>query len=487
MIAAEGSEDAAKYKKYVAQEEELKTMYADRPEEPEEERELEDLPTYSTSLGALLTFGNAKALLASFCGLLTRSDQFTPPQKPVYRFLEHASPFTYEVTLPKLAALSQSTFVSDAWPTKKAAEQQTAFDCCIALHQSGAIDDHLLPVRDTLTNGAKDAVGREVDRSKLPTRATVSNPNPFGNVWTSERAFFHVVELRSRETTYRLGLLCASRQLSLDDGAMIYNVSGNTARVRTVEVEEVQWKSNDERDDVLGRLERFNRLCTMVQLNRLLGDDDRFFALWVPLSDAGRLDPRIVDQAFLEIDEAKMAPDALIVVPFRNIHSRIGRLVRVRDDVTTASTTAAIVTDPVEAKCKSKVIARMSVPAPAHLPRLALNSWIFPARITRNISASCTLTTASKKGAQKRSWNSRASDSRLGSSDPTWSKSISSRMKFGPSLCRCVGSRTSRSTFGTLSPWFRLSIDSSARERSHSSLSNVSSYLLFTLTSSQKP
>ncbi|GAA5894992.1 uncharacterized protein JCM6883_002284 [Sporobolomyces salmoneus] len=355
VIAEQGSEEAARYKKYVTQEVELKSLYSDRPEEQLEELELDNLPTYSTSTGALLTFRNAIPLLATFCSRLNRTDQFTPTQKPIYRHLESAERFTYELTLPKIAALEETTFVSDVFPTKKAARQSTAFNCCVRLHKAGVIDDYLLPVRDSLSTGAKDALGREVDQSSMAKQVPVSTLNPFGNIWTAERAFVHVLEMQDDQTTLRLGLLCATRQASLDEGA-IYGTEGNLVRVKLLRVDEMRWKTTEERDEQLRRLEEFNRLCTRIQLNRNLGDEDKFYALWFPLSDSNDFDLSLVDQAFSTIDASTLAPESLIVVPTRRPHSRLGQLSKIRDDVNTASITADILTDP--PKSKRSVIAR---------------------------------------------------------------------------------------------------------------------------------
>jgi hypothetical protein len=345
VIAEEGSEESARYKKYVSQEQELKGLYANRPEEQVEEPELDNLPTYSTPTGALLTFKNSVPLLSSFCSLLNRNDQFTPSQKPIYRHLETQPNFCFELTVPKIAALAQTTFVSDVLPTKKAARQQTAFNCCIALHKAGSLDDHLLPVRDSLNNGAKDALGRAVDRTPAPKRIPVSSPNPFGNLWNSEIAFLHVVEVQEDEEVRRLGLLCASRQSELDDG-LIFGSEGSQVKVRIARVEELRWTSQEERDEQLTKIESFNRECVRTQLNRNLSTDDRFFALWVPLSDLGTLDFTLIDRAFLPIDASTLTPDALIVVPLRRPHHRIGRFHQIRNDVTSSSTTAEIISDP---------------------------------------------------------------------------------------------------------------------------------------------
>ncbi|GAA6007912.1 hypothetical protein JCM11491_006536 [Sporobolomyces phaffii] len=343
VIAEAGSEDAERYKRYVVQEEELKTLYADRPEEDLEEPELDNLPTYSTSTGALLTFKNSIPLLATFCSLLNRHDPFTPTQKPIYRYLEGQAKFRYELVVPKMAALSRSTFVSDTFPTKKAARQQTAFDCCVALHKAGALDDYLLPVRETLAAGAKDAMGRDVDRTPSAKRLSIPTPNPFGNVWTSESAVLHVVEIADSGGTRRLGLVCGTRQLPLDDGHLSGR-AGDRVKVRIVEVKELNWGAPQERDARLRQLESFNRLCVRIQLNRRFGDDDRFYALWAPLTDTNDVNYSLVDSAFLPFDPSSAGPESLIVVPLRRPHQRIGRFVRVRSDVDSSSTTAEIVT-----------------------------------------------------------------------------------------------------------------------------------------------
>ncbi|GAA5979009.1 hypothetical protein JCM5350_004204 [Sporobolomyces pararoseus] len=357
VIAEEGSEDAARYKKYVSQEEELKTLYADRPEKDLEEPELDNLPTYSTSTGALLTFKNSIPLLSTFCSLLKRTDQFTPAQKPVYRCLEDKAKFCYELTLPKIAALSQTTFVSDVFPTKKAARQQTAYNCCIELHKAGALDDYLLPVRETLADGAKDANGREVDRTLVPKQIPVSTPNPLGNVWAATSAFLHVVDIVNEKGVRQLGLLCATRQSSLEDGG-VFDPDGNQAKVRISRVEEVRWTTQEERDEQLRQLESFNRFCVRIQLDRHLSDDDKFFALWVPLTSDGTVDSTLINEPSRPFDSSAVTSHSLIVVPLRRPHHRIGRFVRVRNDVNSSSSTSEIIPNP--PRKKIAVVARFS-------------------------------------------------------------------------------------------------------------------------------
>jgi len=355
VIAEEGSEEAARYHRYVKQEVELKELYADRPvDEDLDEPELDDLPTFSTPAGALLTYRNSVPLLSSFCSLLNRTDQFTPVQKPMYQLLEEKPPFRCQLTLPKVQALRQRCFTSDHLPTKKAARQQTAFNCCLKLYRAGALDDHLLPMRETSAVGAKDADGRKVDRTPFPKHSPIASPNPFGNFRISDKVYLHVVEIVNSSGTRRLGLLCATPQAGLDSGELFgYEQSRSTVRI--IEMKELNWNSVEEREERLKQVEYFNRLCVSVQLNRKLSNES-FYALWTLVTPAGEIDYDGIDNAFVRFDESLVTPESIIVLPFRRPRRRLGYFLRVRKDVTSSSPTAEIEAN--APKAKRKVIQR---------------------------------------------------------------------------------------------------------------------------------
>ncbi|GAA5973483.1 hypothetical protein JCM8115_004465 [Rhodotorula mucilaginosa] len=200
VLAAQGSLEASRYRDFVQQEAELQGLYADRSEEPDEQAEpdLDNLPTYTTPRGALLSHGSAVSTLSGFCQLL-KVDQFTPLQKPTFAIAANFGGWVAELRVPKTAALSEHTFVSAPMPTRRAAKQNAAFQACIALHRADALDDHLLPLRASRSDDApEDVDGRALDRRPLPSNLEVQLVNPFGNVFASSAAHVYVFEVSTQ-------------------------------------------------------------------------------------------------------------------------------------------------------------------------------------------------------------------------------------------------------------------------------------------------
>ncbi|GAA5974079.1 hypothetical protein JCM11641_003421 [Rhodosporidiobolus odoratus] len=242
VLAEKDSADASRYKEYVEQEAALQAMYATRPLDAEElqEPELDDLPTYWTPAGALLTHQSAIPLLAEFCQLI-RFDAFTPLQKPRYSVGGVGILWRCELRLPKIRAISQSTFVSAPLATKKVSKQRAAFEVCIALHRAGALDDHLLPVREPTGKGAKDADGRQVDRNVLPKTLDISIPNVYGNVYSRPAAHLHIFELSSSSGTSRLGLVCVRTDVTSSSSTPEVEVDPPKKKVKMIQRYSEYW------------------------------------------------------------------------------------------------------------------------------------------------------------------------------------------------------------------------------------------------------
>ncbi|BGP05277.1 Dicer-like protein 1 [Rhodotorula toruloides] len=358
VIAEEGSPEAAKYKEYVAQEAALRDMYERRDELPDDplEPELDNLPTYSTAKGALLTHQSAIPTLAEFFQLL-RYDVWSTVVKPEFALSAAGPPWFATLTVPKTAALDRTVFVSDPMPTKKAAKQRAAFEVCLALHRAGALDDHLLPIREKAGKGSKDADGREVNVEPIPAHLDLELPNNFGNVWNSKQAFVHVVEisLPNIDQPCRLALV-SGRVLPAIELLTLFTREGTSFAVKGVATSSHDWPSDDERDERLAQLEAFNRTCTRIVLNRRIEDDVCFFALCAPVDTAGQIDWAALDRAFSSLDIEKVKPGDLVVVPLRRPTARIGRYLDVRTDVDSTSPTHEI--EPDSPTSKRKLIAR---------------------------------------------------------------------------------------------------------------------------------
>ncbi|BGP45286.1 Dicer-like protein 1 [Rhodotorula kratochvilovae] len=341
VIAEKGSPDAQRYRDYVKQEQDLLTMYAARPAEDDDslEPDLDNLPTYTTRAVALLTHASSIALVAQFCQLL-RYDAFTPLQKPDYTTVGHDAAWIATLHVPRTAALEENVFVSKVMPSKKAAKQNASFQAAIALHQAGALDDHLLPIRESKVKGAKDADGREVDTAVAPKHLQVELVQHFGNVYAAETAFVHVVEVARAPGTIRLALICGARMHPLE-ATTLFEREGEPMTVHFVGMAEHHWTDEAERAARLAQLEQFNRECTRIMLNRRI-EDERFFALWAPVTAEGHIDWPAIEDAFTPFDAARVSPGDLVVLPFRRPNVRIGRFELVRSDVDTNSTTAEV-------------------------------------------------------------------------------------------------------------------------------------------------
>ncbi|BGP37196.1 Dicer-like protein 1 [Rhodotorula kratochvilovae] len=341
VIAEKGSPDAQRYRDYVKQEQDLLTMYAARRAEDDDslEPDLDNLPTYTTRVGALLTHASSIALVAQFCQLL-RYDAFTPLQKPEYTTVGRDAAWTATLHVPRTAALEENVFVSKIMPSKKAAKQNASFQTAIALHQAGALDDHLLPIRESKAKGAKDADGREVDTAVAPKHLQVELVQHFGNVYAAATAFVHVVEIARASGRIRLALVCGARMHPLGP-TTLFEREGEPMMVHFVAVAEHGWTDEAERAARLAQLEQFNRDCTRIVLNRRI-ENERFFALWAPVTAEGHIDWPAIEDAFEPFDAAKVSPGDLVVLPFRRPNVRIGRFEFVRGDVDTNSTTAEI-------------------------------------------------------------------------------------------------------------------------------------------------
>ncbi|BGP13262.1 hypothetical protein JCM10213_004968 [Rhodosporidiobolus nylandii] len=352
VLAEEGSADAERYEDYVEQEAQLQTMYAERPldDDEQQEPELDDLPNYTTRAGALLTHQSAIPTLAQFCQLI-RFDAFTPLQKPHYTVSPSGLEWTAELRVPRATAFSTLVFRSPPMPTKKSAKQRAAFDACIDLHRTGGLDDHLLPFREVTGKGAKDADGRVIDRNILPKSVEVTVFNPFGNAYTRLPAYLHIFELCSPSAVSRLGLVCGSPEPGLASG-VIYSREGREIRVRVQRIVELHWAVAAEQAERLRLLNEFNRDCTRIVLNRRI-EDERFFALWAPVTDAGEVDWDAVEGAFSPFDAEKVKPGDLVVVPFRRPSKRIGSFSCVRSDVTSSSPSLDVEVDPPAKKIKA--------------------------------------------------------------------------------------------------------------------------------------
>lgn len=354
VLAAQGSLEASRYRHFVQQEVELQGLYADRTDEPDEQAEpdLDNLPTYTTPRGALLSHGSAISTLSGFCQIL-KVDEFTPLQKPTFAIAAGLGGWVAELRVPKNAALSEHTFVSASMPTRRAAKQNAAFQACIALHGAGALNDHLLPLRASRSEDAQEDVdGRTLDRRPLAPNLEVQLVNPFGNVYALSTAHIYVFEVSTRPPS-RIAMVCGV-EVEVPPRTL-YGPDDCTFELHLLAHDRLDWQNWAERDDRLSALETFNRRLSRVVLNRRFGDD-RIYALWAPVNETGNLDWELVADPFEVADFASLAPGSPVVVPLRRPTVRFGRFAGLRQDVTASSLPSEIERD--SSKQKQKLAAK---------------------------------------------------------------------------------------------------------------------------------
>ncbi|XP_064986291.1 endoribonuclease Dicer homolog 3a-like isoform X1 [Musa acuminata AAA Group] len=102
----------------------------------------EDLGAYYVdSTGASVTADSSVSLINTYCQNLPRDKYFTP--KPIFRFTLDGGYYECTITLPPNAAIQ--TIVGPANQNSHVAKKLACLEACKRLHQSGALNDHLLP------------------------------------------------------------------------------------------------------------------------------------------------------------------------------------------------------------------------------------------------------------------------------------------------------------------------------------------------------
>ncbi|URE47590.1 Ribonuclease III domain [Musa troglodytarum] len=112
----------------------------------------EDLGAYYVdSTGASVTAESSVSLINTYCQNLPRDKYFTP--KPIFRFTLDGEYYECTITLPPNAAIQ--TIVGPANQNSHVAKKLACLEACKRLHQSGALNDHLLPCVQEHLNDVK--------------------------------------------------------------------------------------------------------------------------------------------------------------------------------------------------------------------------------------------------------------------------------------------------------------------------------------------
>lgn len=343
MVIAQEGVDADRYRSYVATEPGLKAIYSpeDRAAEDVDEPDLEDLPMYTVdSTKARLTHDSAIPLLSAFCSMLPQ-DEFTNPPAPAFEEVgSTGSAFVSKLQLPIIASLSpdERIFQSVPLPTKRAAKQNAAYQACIVLHKSGALDDYLVPVRETRTG--PDANGREI-KPDFPPHLKIRFQHAFGNIWCEEsEIWLHVVQVGDLGV---VGLVCGRRLPPVSKTSIF-----DTSPTQEFSVSLLLPPSRLEFDNNtlrLSQLDNLNRTCIMVAMNKRI-DDATLFALWAPLTPSMLIDWDQIENSFPPVDASTLRPGEIVYIPFKRFTARTFSVVKVRTDVNAVSPTALVETNP---------------------------------------------------------------------------------------------------------------------------------------------
>lgn len=343
VLAERGTDEAASYYTYVSQEPALQAIYGDRPTDEPDEPVESNLPTFVVhSTGAILTHTSSVSLLFELCSLLRR-DEFTD-DKPIFTLIGmEGNGFSATVKLPMMSCLDgERVFEGALLRTKQGAKQSTSFKALLRLYELGALDDHLLPIRESTGPNAHDVDGNVVDRSEQKGLLETTFKNPCGNPRdVRSELWLHCVQIGEWAEGYTMGLI-AGENLEAFKEATLFDSPTETFSLRLLSTERLDW-TGDEREERLAKLDEFNRRITTVMLNRRI-DVTEFFSFWTPLLADESLDWSLIDSAFLPADPATLTADSIVVILARSSTHHFFHYVEQRMDVNPdTSTTAEIV------------------------------------------------------------------------------------------------------------------------------------------------
>jgi endoribonuclease Dicer len=275
MLDRDEPKDGMRWKQYVGAEKQLDDIYTKRePDDALDEPELENTPRhYSAKTGAVLTYASAVALLDEICALIP-SDAYSPPSRPRYELDAYGSGklFSCTVHLPMMPLLppNEREMKGPSVTTKKGAKQAVAYEACVRLHERGILSDHLLPIRESKGDFARDADDELVDRTVLPMHQEVDVLNPFGNLWSADKPPVWINEVRIEApdgTISRFALVCATR-LDLHT-PLVMHEPGKEFSVRLTSLRKHVWPA-ELRYDNLSKLDKFTRWMIKQVINRKL-------------------------------------------------------------------------------------------------------------------------------------------------------------------------------------------------------------------------
>lgn len=255
VLFCEGEVEKQKIERFFDDEERSKQFHGqsqDDSDDIELDEPNEDLavlgvfyPSPSTTT-AQITPSTSLRLVNETCQLLPR-DEFTLLVKPEYIVEAHDDGYIATLTLPRMKWLpaSERVFHSATMASAKSARCHAAFQAVKRLHRRGALDDHLMPIREVDEAANLDASRKRVKlpdpetNEAMPKFVNATAVNPFGSL--QGELFLYAVSLSysiTSETT-RLGLVCGVSSLTIMPFEL--DIDGQHCHVSLQPLYQVSW------------------------------------------------------------------------------------------------------------------------------------------------------------------------------------------------------------------------------------------------------
>lgn len=295
FFCANYTDDQYKVQKFLRSEDESKLHYGQSQEnsgnlmdvdsaDEEDEEDFTILGVYRPCKDntAQITASSALRLLHETCQLLPR-DEFTASPKPVYQDLCNLpGAYAQEVILPVMKQLQPHERVVQGQDcsSKKLAKASAAFEAIKLLHKKGALDDHLMPVRELEVAAMTNADGQHVDpvkRQQLPRTLVALFPHPLGSLHGP--LFLNCLRLTSAGSDRCIGIVCGKPFNQLRP----FTLDGTSEQASVVSTGPLAWNwTSSEYAD----LKRFTHLLIQAVCHRRHTQDTPLWHLMAPLTNS---------------------------------------------------------------------------------------------------------------------------------------------------------------------------------------------------------
>ncbi|KZO95256.1 P-loop containing nucleoside triphosphate hydrolase protein [Calocera viscosa TUFC12733] len=374
MLPHGESEAADRYMRFTSAEPGLKATYQKRAssgadmetEEAENisESDLRLREVHTTATGAILTYGNAIALLSRLCAVHP-IEPGLPVLRPTYALVggqylnadfgaldnEQNFGFSYALTLPSALPLPREQLHRNG-PfrlSKKEAKRAVAFESTRALHELGCFDDYLLPIQENNDREGVDADGEQFKPLNLSDVFEDAVLHVWGDPWSSDHQLFcYPLKYGDRIT---VGLITCAK-LSLDD---VNDSIGLTPRPPQVAQPVVlTFSSQEERAERMQVMKDYTTFAIQWTMSRRPFEGELACFL-VKLRENGLPDYAAMNQAMkfpLSVDWRRdWTEDSRIIVMQKTTWLRVYRLLAVKKDITPSTPLRTIDRKCCESEC----------------------------------------------------------------------------------------------------------------------------------------